>query len=163
MATHDPTTQALAELDALTRAFTKAEEILEQARKPLHAAIIKHLKARSAPPGLIADHTPYDRVYVGRIGKKAGVPPLRGPNAAPAPDYDERTSAKALRELDRLSAAWEVASELVEEARTPLHAAIIKHYTERTVRPGVLADHTPYDRNYVGQLVKMAGAPPIRG
>lgn len=163
MATHDPAKKALAELDALTGTFKTAEEELEKARKPLHAAIIKHLKARSAPPGQIAEHTPYDRVYVGRLAKKAGVPPLRGPNAAPAPTYDEKTKSKALRELDRLTAAWEAASEAVEKGRKPLHEAIIRHYTDRTLKPGVLSDHTPYDRNYVGQVVRMAGAPLIRG
>ncbi|MFG2404231.1 hypothetical protein ACGFR8_07805 [Streptomyces brevispora] len=163
MATHDPTKKALAELDALTDAYTRADTALEAARKPLHAAIIKHLTQRSAPPGKIAEHTPYDRNHVGRIGKAAGVPPLRGPNAAPAPDYDAKTEAKAVRELDKLTAAWEAAGAAVEEARKPLHAAIVRHYTERTVTPGVLADHTPYDRNYVGKIIKTAGAPLIRG
>jgi hypothetical protein len=163
MATHDPAKKALAELDRLTSAFTRAEERLDAARVPLHAGIVRHLTERSAPPGKIADHTPYDRNHVGRLGKAAKVPPLRGPDAGPAPSYDPKTEAAALAELDRLTVAFERAGEAVDKARKPLQEAIVRHYTERTVPPGVLADHTPYDRNHVGRIVKAAGAPSIRG
>ena len=67
-----------AELDRLTSAFTAAEGRLDAARKPLHDAIVKHLMARSAPPGKVADHTPYDRNHIGRLVKVAGLTPIRG-------------------------------------------------------------------------------------
>lgn len=162
MPTSTSATDAIAELDRLAAAFTKAEGALDAARKPLHEAIVQHLMARSAPPGKIADHTPYDRNHVGRLAKAAGVPPLRGPNAAPAPQYDEATQARAFAELDRLTAAYEQGEQAVEEARKPLHEAIVRHYSERTLTPGTIADHVPYDRNHVSRLVKAAGAPPIR-
>lgn len=69
---------ALAELDKLTAAFNKAEAARDKARDALHAAIIKHLTERNAPPGKVAEHSPYDRNHVGRIAKAGGVPPLRG-------------------------------------------------------------------------------------
>lgn len=170
MATHDPAPEdqaaaraAAAELDKLTAAFNKAEGNLEKARTPLHEAIVKHLKARSAPPGLIAEHTPYDRNHVGRLGKAAGVPPLRGANAAPAPEYDDATQTAALAELDKLTAAFRKAEGKVDDARGPLHEAIVKTYAARTLGPGPIAKHTPYDRNHVGRLVKSAGVPLIRG
>lgn len=163
MATRDPAQKATADLDRLTSAFTQSEERLEAARVPLHEAIIRHLEARSAPPGKIADHTPYDRNHVGRIAKAAGVPPLRGPNAGPAPVYDDKTEAKALAELDRLTATYEQAAKDVEKTRKPLQAAIVKYYADRTLTPGVIAQHSPYDRNHVGRVVKAAGAPSIRG
>ncbi|MEW2631630.1 hypothetical protein AB0903_08215 [Streptomyces sp. NPDC048389] len=163
MATHTPEQAALAELDRLTSAFNKAEGNVEKARKPLHEAIVKHLRARSAPPGVIADHTPYDRNHVGRLGKAAGVPPLRGPNAAPAPEYDDATQAAALAELDKLTVAFKKAEGKVEEARKPLHEAIVRTYSSRVLGPGVIAEHVPYDRNHVGRIIKAAGAPLIRG
>ncbi|UQA95657.1 hypothetical protein [Streptomyces halobius] len=163
MATRDPAQKATADLDRLTSAFTQAKEELESARAPLHEAIVRHLKARSAPPGKIAEHTPYDRNHVGRIAKAAGVPPLRGPDAGPAPVYDDKTEAKALAELDRLTAEYEQADEGVEEARKPLQVAIVKYYADRTLTPGVITQHSPYDRNHVGRIVKAAGAPSIRG
>ncbi|MFE3378759.1 hypothetical protein [Streptomyces anulatus] len=165
MATHDstPAKAALAELDRLSAAFNTAEARLEKLRAPLHEAMIGHLRERSAPPGVIADHTPYDRNHVGRLAKKAGVPPLRGPNAAPTPVYDEATQKAALAELDKLTAAFNRAEGKVEDARKPLHEAIIRHYTERTLGPGVIAEHVPYDRVHVGRIVKAAGAPPLRG
>ncbi|WP_327415438.1 hypothetical protein [Streptomyces sp. NBC_01233] len=170
MATHDPAPTdeaaakaAVAELDRLTAAFRKAEDDLEKARTPVHEAIVRHLHARSAPPGLLADHTPYDRNHVGRLGKAAGVPPLRGPNAAPAPEYNDATQAAALAELDKLTAAFRKAEGKVEDARKPLHEAIARIYAARTLGPGVIAEHVPYDRNHVGRIVKAAGAPLIRG
>ncbi|MEU0275520.1 hypothetical protein [Streptomyces sp. NPDC006307] len=163
MATHDPSKAAAAELDTLTKAFRKAEEKQEQAREAVHDAIVKHLRARNAPPGKIAEHTPYDRVHVGRIAKGAGIPPLRGPNAAPAPVYDDATVDAALRELDRLTATFKKAEAKVEEARKPLQEAIVRHYSARTLGPGEIAEHSPYDRNHVGRIVKAAGAPPLRG
>lgn len=68
---------ALEELDELTAAYKKAEAVRDAARETLHAAIVKHLMERNAPPGKVAEHSPYDRNHVGRIAKAAGVPPLR--------------------------------------------------------------------------------------
>ncbi|MDN3056882.1 hypothetical protein PH213_20470 [Streptomyces sp. SRF1] len=163
MVTTDPTTKAIKELDRLTAAFNKAKELVEERRKPLHSAIVRHLRERNAPPGRIADHSPYDRNHIGRIGKEAGVPPIKGPNAVgPAPVYDEDTEAKALAELDELTAAFEKAEGMVDTRRTSLHDAIVKHYTARTLRPGEIAGHSPYDRNHIGRIVKAADAPRLR-
>lgn len=163
MATHDPTESPADELDRLTSVFTASEARIDTARKPLHEAIVKHLKARSAPPGKIADHTPYDRNHVGRIGKAAGVPSLRGPNAAPAPVYRADVEEAAFAELDKLTEEFQAAETQTDEDRKLLHAAIVRHYASRALTPGVIADHTPYDRNHIGRLVKAAGVPLIRG
>ncbi|MCY0957699.1 hypothetical protein [Streptomyces sp. H27-H5] len=163
MATHTPEQSALAELDRLTRTFTQATTRLDEAREALHEGIVRHLRARSAPPGKLADHTPYDRNHVGRLAKGAGIPPLRGPNAGPAPEYDEQVEAAALAELDKLTAAFTRAEAKVEAARAPLQEAIVRHYAERTLTPGVISAHVPYDRNHVGRLVRAAGVPPVRG
>lgn len=163
MATQTPEQTALAELDRLTATFTRATTKLDASRDALHAGIVKHLKARSAPPGKIADHTPYDRNHVGRLAKDADVPPLRGPGAGPAPVYDEATGKAAFGELDKLTAAFNRDQAKVDAARKPLQAAIVRHYTDRTLTPGVISAHVPYDRNHVGRLVRAAGAPLIRG
>jgi hypothetical protein len=166
MASHDldtPASEAAAELDRLTGLFNSAETDLSDARKALQEGIVRHLMARSAPPGVLSDHTPYDRNHVGRLGRDAGVPPLRGPNAAPPPVYEDAKRAAALAELDELTAAYTGAETAVEQARTELHKAIVRHYSARTLGWGALSEHTPYDRVHVGRVVKAAGAPPIRG
>ena len=78
---YDPETvaAALAELDRLTADFSEATKAAEAKRAALHAAIVRHLRERSAPPGEIASHVPYDRNYVRKLGDAAGVPPLRTP------------------------------------------------------------------------------------
>jgi hypothetical protein len=68
---------ALDELDKLTAAFEKADAARERAREALHASIVKHLMERNAPPGKVAEHSPYDRNHIRRIADAAGVPPLR--------------------------------------------------------------------------------------
>jgi hypothetical protein len=159
----DPATAARRELDRLTAAFTAAEAKVEEQRKPLHEAILRHLKARNAPPGRIADHTPYDRVWVNALAREAGVPPVKGRNAVgPPPVYDEETVTAALAELDKVTAAFIRAEGKVEEKRRPLHEAIARHYAERNLAPGEMAKHTPYDRNHIGRIVKAAGVPTIR-
>ncbi|MFJ2882434.1 hypothetical protein [Streptomyces sp. NPDC087272] len=163
MPTHESAQEAAAELTRLTAALTRAEQELSKARTTLQEGIVKHLHARSAPPGELSDHTPYDRVHVGRLGKAAGVPPLRGPDAGPPPVYDEQTSREAYTELDKLTAAFNRAEVKVKKARGPLHEAIIRIYTERTLTREAIAKHTPYKRNHVGHIVKTAGAPAIRG
>ena len=70
-------TAALAELDKLTAAYRRAEATLDRARDALHSSIVKHLMERNAPPGKVADHSPYDRNHIRRIADAAGVPPLR--------------------------------------------------------------------------------------
>jgi hypothetical protein len=163
MVTPDPTAKARKELDRLAASYTAAESKADEHRGPLRAAIVRHLMERNAPPGLIAKHTPYDRVHINRIGREAGVPPLTGPNATgPAPTYDEETQAKALAELDELSKPFTKANSKAEDAREALHAAIVRHYTERTLPPGELAKHTPYDRNHIHRIAKAAGAPKLR-
>jgi hypothetical protein len=68
---------ALDELDKLTTAYRRAEATLDRARDALHASIVKHLTERNAPPGKVAEHSPYDRNHIRRIADAAGVPPLR--------------------------------------------------------------------------------------
>ncbi|MGW2920354.1 hypothetical protein ACWDBF_21185 [Streptomyces angustmyceticus] len=85
MTDYDPEIQAaaLAEITQLTTAFEEQQAAYEKARDNLHEGIVKHLMGRSAPPGLIADATPYDRNHVRRLGVAAGVPPLREPKPKP--------------------------------------------------------------------------------
>ncbi|MCF3960300.1 hypothetical protein [Streptomyces fuscigenes] len=143
-------------LDRHTADFRAGEEAQEEARKALYAAIIRHLTERNARPGKIADHTPYDRNWIGELGRQAGVPPLKGPNAVgPAPKYDPATQAAALEELDALTAEYDRAKAAIEKARGPIHEEIIKHY-EAGVGPEVLAQHSPYDRNWIGQIARSA-------
>lgn len=68
---------ALAEMDQLTANFKAAEQALDKARDELRKGIVRNLMERNAPPGQLADHTPYDRNHVGRIAREGGVPPLR--------------------------------------------------------------------------------------
>jgi hypothetical protein len=151
--------KAIRDLDRLTDRFEQATSARDDRRDELQAAIVKHLKARSAPVGTISEHTPYDRVHVSRIGKAGDVPPLpRGPQ----PAYDSATVAAATEELDRLSAALTAAEDAVDKARKALHTGIVKHYAERHIGPSEIAEHVPYNRNHVYRLADEAGVPRIR-
>lgn len=142
------TAPAISELRNLDAPFVKAESDRDTARQALHVAIIKHLKARSARPGDIADHTPYDRNWIGELGRENGVKPLRGPNADPVkPKYDPDTVAAALAELDELTAALTAEEKRLDKARKPLHQAIRRHYP--TLSSPEMARHIKYDRNHV--------------
>lgn len=79
MPDYDPANEAAAyaELDALTADYRQAEEALEKAREALREAIVRRLGANHAPPGKLAEHTPYDRNHVARIAREGGVPPQR--------------------------------------------------------------------------------------
>jgi hypothetical protein len=77
-------------------------------------------------------------------------------------DEERQREQAALEELDTLTAAFKEAEALQDAAREALHAAIIKHLTERNAAPGKVAAHTPYDRNHVGRIAKAAGVPPVR-
>jgi hypothetical protein len=79
MPDYDPAREAAAyaEMDALTADFRRAEQQIEAAREALREAIVRRLGAGDAPPGRLADHTPYDRNHVGRIAREGGVPPQR--------------------------------------------------------------------------------------
>jgi hypothetical protein len=139
-------------LTNLSATYKQAEEDKETARKALHGTIVRHLKARNARPGKIAEHTPYDRVWVGELGRQAGVPPLKGPNAVgPPPKYDPQVQAAALAELDELTEAYRKAEATIEKTRPLLHKEIIKHY-EAGVGPEELSSKTPYDRNWIGEI-----------
>lgn len=151
MPTNDPVEAAYAELDKLSDTFTSAEAARDRARESLHEAIVRHLRARSAPPGKLSDHTPYDRNYVGALGKAAGVRPLRGPNAAPPPVYVPAEMDRAYAELDKCSAAFEEARGAYEKSRDRLHQAIGRHSAR--LATGRLAEHTPYDRNHVMRII----------
>lgn len=74
---------ALAELDTLTAAFKAAEAQLKQAREALQEGIVRHLRERNAPPGKIAEHSPYDRNHIGRIRADHKIPALRTPTVKP--------------------------------------------------------------------------------
>lgn len=79
MPDYDPDTEAAAyaELDGLTANYRTAEQQLEAAREALRKSIVAHLTAQDAPPGKVAEHTPYDRNHVARIAREGGVPPQR--------------------------------------------------------------------------------------
>jgi ribosome modulation factor len=158
--TTDPTeTKALRELDRLTARYTAAEQAIEDSRKPLHETLIRHVRERSAPPGEIANHSPYDRNHIGLLAREAGV--HRG-KAGPRPDYDEETVDAALGELDELTTAYNTAVTARNKARDVLYAAIAKHY-KAGIGPKKLAEHCPYDRNHILRIARKAGVPPIRG
>ena len=72
-----PREAAIAELDRLTAAYTKAEERLASARENLQEAIARHLGSKTLRPGETAVHTPWDRNYVAKVARERGVPPLR--------------------------------------------------------------------------------------
>ena len=112
-----------------------------------------------ARPGRIADHVPYDRNHVGPLGREAGVPPVKGPDATgPAPKYDPDTEAAALAELDGFTATFQKAEAKRGKARDALHAAMTRHY-DAGAPPSEPAAHTPYDRNHRHRIVKAAHAP----
>jgi hypothetical protein len=69
--------EALDEIGKLSAEFLEAQEELDKARESLHEAIASILDEQTVRPGEIAEHTPYDRNHVGRIGRAAGVTPLR--------------------------------------------------------------------------------------
>lgn len=68
----------------------------------------------------------------------------------------------AIRELDKLSAAYEAAERTLDKRRDALHSAIIKHLMERNIRPVDAEKHTPYDRNHIRRIAQAAGVPPLR-
>lgn len=77
---------------------------------------------------------------------------------------DEESAARdaALKELDKLSAAFEAAERALDKRRDALHTAIVKFLMERTVRPVDAEQHTPYDRNHIRRIAQAAGVPPLR-
>lgn len=79
MPDYDPAREAAAyaELDALTAKYRRLEQELDSVREALREVIVRRLLAEDAPPGRLADHTPYDRNHVGRIAREGGVPPQR--------------------------------------------------------------------------------------
>ncbi|MCE7081200.1 hypothetical protein [Streptomyces sp. ST2-7A] len=77
----DKQTEALEEITRLTAEYEKLEGALNAKRDQLHEAIVRHQRERNAPPGRIADVSPYDRNHVGRLARAAGVEPLRKPPA----------------------------------------------------------------------------------
>lgn len=77
-------------------------------------------------------------------------------------DEESARRTAALKELDKLTAAYEAAEKRFDAARGALQGAIIKHLKERNARPGEVSDHTPYDRNHIRRLASAAGVPPLR-
>jgi hypothetical protein len=64
-------------LTQLTARYNAAEAELEAVREEINAEIVGILKARTLGPSEVTRLSPYERQHVGRIAKKAGVPPLR--------------------------------------------------------------------------------------
>lgn len=77
-------------------------------------------------------------------------------------DEEKAHAEAALKELDRLSAAYEAAERALDKRRDALHSAIVTHLMDRTVRPGEVEKHTPYDRNHIRRIANAAGVPPLR-
>lgn len=77
-------------------------------------------------------------------------------------DEESNRRDAALKELDKLTAAYEAAERALDKRRDALHSAIVRHLMERNARPGEVSDHTPYDRNHIRRLAKEAGVPPLR-
>lgn len=152
MPTYDPDTEARAvrELKRQRTKLTTAEEAVTTTRDALHEAIVRHLNARSAPPGQISDHVPYDRNHVGAIGRAAGVKPLRVKGQpAEVPDYRPDVVAAALAELDRLAADHTKALETEGKLHAALQAAATKHYVDGHASAQTVADASGFDRNTV--------------
>ncbi|WP_413808156.1 hypothetical protein [Streptomyces sp. OE57] len=150
--TSSPSPPSFRKLDSLTRKFHAQETALAEARTALQEAIVRHLKARNARPGKVADHSPWDRVWVGELGRQGGVPPLKGPNAVgPPPKYDPEVQAAALAELDALTAAYTKAENGLDKLTPPIYEEIGRLYKEG-VSPTEMAPHTPYDSNWVGEI-----------
>ena len=143
---------SFAELDRLTARFSTLEGRLHAARDGLREAVVRHLRERNARPGVIADHTPWDRVWVSQLGRDADVPPVKGPNAVgPPPTYDPDVQAAAVAELDKLTAAYRRAEKGLDELVAPIHEEIRRLYQEG-VTPKRIASHAPYDADWVGRI-----------
>lgn len=148
--------EELAELVRHSLAYKRAEERLEAARTAIQEAIVRHLRDRTARPGKIAEHTPYDRVWISELGRTATppVPPLKGPRAVgPPPVYDPAVQDAALAELDKLSAAVRRAEAAIEKARPVIHAEIVRLY-ELGWSAKSLSLHTPYPASWVGMIAR---------
>lgn len=83
---------------------------------------------------------------------------------APKPDRTEELARRkeALDEIGKLSAAFLEAQEEFDKTREALHEAIASILGQQTLRPGEVAEHTPYDRNHVGRIGRAAGVTPLR-
>lgn len=82
MTAEEPTPEqqaAMDELDQLSTEYAAALEALEKAREKLSEAAIRHLRDRRLRPKEVDAHVPWDRNYVAKIAREAGVPPLREP------------------------------------------------------------------------------------
>lgn len=77
-------------------------------------------------------------------------------------DEEKAAEEAAIRELEALTATYRATEEAHIQARDALHEAIIRNLLAKTLRPGQVAKHSPYDRNHVGRIAKAAGVPPLR-
>ncbi|MFH8627787.1 hypothetical protein ACH4A8_38870 [Streptomyces vietnamensis] len=77
---------AMRELEELDAEFLATEKAHEQARDALHQAIVSNLMSRTLTPTQVTASTHYDRVHVGRIARRGGVPPLRKRTVRPLQD-----------------------------------------------------------------------------
>ncbi|MER7835320.1 hypothetical protein ABTY98_05255 [Streptomyces sp. NPDC096040] len=152
MPTYDPATEARA-VRELKRQRTKLnadKDAVTAARDALHEAIVRHLHERNAAPGLVADHTPYDRNHVGVLARNAGVKPLRVKGQpAEVPVYDDEVMAAALAELDRLTTDYTKAMDREKKTHAALQAAATQHYVDGHASAQTVADASEFDRNTV--------------
>lgn len=77
-------------------------------------------------------------------------------------DEEQARVDAALKELVKLSAAYEAAERALDKRRDALHSAIVKHLMDRTLKPGEVEKNTPYDRNHIRRIAQAAGVPPLR-
>ncbi|MDI9836254.1 hypothetical protein [Streptomyces sp. KAU_LT] len=166
MSTHDPRPEAhsvrIAELRQQRTDLDAATQAVKDTRKALQDAIVRHLAERSAPPGQISDHTPYDRNHVGAIGRAAGVKPLRVKGQpAEVPNYRPEVVAAALEELDRLTADHQKALDEESARHGALQAAATQDYVDGRLTAQSLSDATKFDRNTImrwGREARKKGA-----
>jgi hypothetical protein len=152
MPTYDSAAEARAvrELKRHRDKVTTARDAVTAAREALQEGIVRHLSERSAPPGQLADHTPYDRNHVRVIADAAGVKPLRVKGQpAEVPDYQPEIVEAALAELDRLTADYTKAVEREKDTHAARKTATTKHQLNRDASPQTLADAAGVDRNTV--------------
>ncbi|MET7728468.1 hypothetical protein [Streptomyces mirabilis] len=152
MPTYDPATEARAvrELKRQRAKLSTEIDAVTAAREALQEAIVRHLRDRNAAPGLVSDHTPYDRNHVGVLARNGGVKPLRVKGQpAEVPVYDDDVVAAAVAELDRLTADFARAVEREKKTHAALQAAATQHYLDGHASAQTISDASEFDRNTV--------------
>lgn len=91
MATEQEKQAARDRLTKLTARYNRIEAQLDQIREEVNAEIITILTDRTLGPSEVTRLSPYERQHVGRIAKKAGVPPLREPTVVSRREAEGKT------------------------------------------------------------------------